>query len=39
MFHHARDDHTLTIRRAAPGDASALGRLAASTPRRTSEAT
>ena len=28
MFHHTRDDHTLTIRRAAPGDATALGRLA-----------
>jgi hypothetical protein len=28
MFHHMRDDHALTIRRAVPADASALARLA-----------
>ena len=28
MFHHTRDDHALTIRRAAPADAPALARLA-----------
>ena len=28
MFDHTRDDHALTIRRAAPADATALARLA-----------
>src|SRR5215510_14408633 len=28
MFHHSRDDHPLTIRRAAPADVTALARLA-----------
>src|SRR5579862_3847708 len=28
MFHHTRDDHALTIRRAASADAAALARLA-----------